>query len=420
DKEHQGMTELALELNQLIEHNGLIGLEIDQIEEQKELLNQLYRAAEKHFAHEEKLIRDFHLDGMERQQEAHDRFLSMLWTFIHDFQAGKITISMELKLTILDWWIEHINQYDYHTFGVKNWKGAVLDRSLEWNDMHELVKHIGIEALDHEHEMMARYTFDFQKLLLDAKDPSTLDRAELLASFDKIYRCSDEHFSHEEQIIREFGLTGYDNQKKQHQVFMDMLRDYRERIEQGDIDFGNELKIKVLDWWLHHINLVDYQTFCENNWVLQKMEDARSWDDISGVIHSMNHEALDADHRQMAEITLDLSHLVELYENQVTPDAETVERTRRIFDDLYQLAADHFRREEMVLLERNLPNFELHKQLHENYLRKLNDFRQNFAAGRISLSHRLKAMVLDWWVNHINGIDYETFVKSSQPRTIPS
>lgn len=53
-------------------------------------------------------------------------FMGMIEGHYHDFKRGRLQMVSGLKLSILDWWVNHINVVDYQTFvlGEIDGKGA--------------------------------------------------------------------------------------------------------------------------------------------------------------------------------------------------------------------------------------------------------------------------------------------------------
>jgi hemerythrin len=47
----------------------------------------------------------------------HHRFLSMVHSYQEGFLAGRLNMTRNLQRLMLIWWVNHISQYDYPTFG---------------------------------------------------------------------------------------------------------------------------------------------------------------------------------------------------------------------------------------------------------------------------------------------------------------
>ena len=112
------------------------------------------------------------------------------------------------------------------------------------------------------------------------------------------------------------------------------------------------------------------------------------------------------------EIGIELSELIE----ESTLSDETTRRVLDIFDRLLELAREHFRREERIMVERKLSIFPRHHEEHQNLLKTMQDYRGHIASGRVGLSSELKIRILEWWLDHTNGTDALTFCGECQTR----
>lgn len=147
-------------------------------------------------------------------------------------------------------------------------------------------------------------------------------------------------------------------------------------------------------------------------WMRWVMQTARRWSDISGIVRSMNIPEVDNDHKVFTEYVLELNVLIEAL-NRGHAGLEAVEREKEIISKVMDYASIHFQREEKIMQSSQLPGLAYHKTQHELFSRMVNGIGKDFQAGRIHATDRLKLHILDWWISHINNVDYPSFVLKS-------
>lgn len=158
----------------------------------------------------------------------------------------------------------------------------------------------------------------------------------------------------------------------------------------------------------------DPTAISQTDWMRWVLQTARTWDDVDGVINRIGIPDVDNDHRIFTQYTLELNKLIALYqagsESIETGDGE------KIFDKLINYADKHFRREERILRSLNSPRQAEHIAQHKYFSAMIDRYRAEFDSGRLNITGQFKLAVLDWWVNHINGIDTKSLVvKKSAP-----
>lgn len=74
-------------------------------------------------------------------------------------------------------------------------------------------------------------------------------------------------------------------------------------------------------------------------------------------------------------------------------------------DELIAFVADHFGSEERNMLKVNYPDYQRHKQEHDNLVLTCLDLQKQFHAGKAEITSETTGFVKDWLVNHIPNID---------------
>lgn len=148
-------------------------------------------------------------------------------------------------------------------------------------------------------------------------------------------------------------------------------------------------------------------------WVLQS---ARIWEDVSGIVQVIGIHAVDEDHRKFTQYALDLNLIIQALNNRDT-SFENLHRGEEIFEQLLDYAEIHFNREERIMREMQSPMLTRHLEQHGMFMGMIEAHYNDFKRGRLQMVSGLKLSILDWWVNHINVVDYETFVLGQDGNT---
>ncbi|HHZ01836.1 MAG TPA: hemerythrin family protein [Tissierellia bacterium] len=79
----------------------------------------------------------------------------------------------------------------------------------------------------------------------------------------------------------------------------------------------------------------------------------------------------------------------------------------QLFDFMDDYAKTHFRDEEKYMLSINYPEYNQQKQMHESFIQKLSDLRQEYekAGANITVIIGANQFILDWLINHISNAD---------------
>lgn len=119
DDDHKKMIESVMEMNQLIYFFESNDFDLKYIEHQIHLLQKIRDDAAHHFQSEEALAKDYGLSTQhEDYQQQNEQFLTMLDTYISDCESGRLSINLNVKLTLLEWWLEHFSA-NYNLFFVE-------------------------------------------------------------------------------------------------------------------------------------------------------------------------------------------------------------------------------------------------------------------------------------------------------------
>ena len=407
DNDHKELTVYILKINNVIEKLNRQEFSLEFLEEQSDLLKGMYDYTEWHFTREEKFIRRFGFPYIEEQEREHKGILENLQLMIDDFNSGRVTVSMDVKVAAMDWVVRHINEVDYLTFQKDNWTG-LFDRAEVWDDVSAIINQMDVQVIDDEHRRMTEATLSLSHLInsLNGRKPNTEDLKKIASAFDNLSSLASEHFQTEEELILQYGMPGYEEQKKQHQHFISDMAKHKAEVISGEVQFSHQLREEILDWWVTHINVYDHKSFYSSDWVMDAMGKASTWADVSGIIKNVGIEVIDNDHKVMTEIALELNQVIS---GEADRSGETdMQVVEDIFDRLIKFGQIHFQREEKIVAE-SYDGISQQKAQHKYFIQYLEFQKEHVIAGRLVLSREIKKEILQWWVSHVNYYDYKTF-----------
>jgi hemerythrin len=83
----------------------------------------------------------------------------------------------------------------------------------------------------------------------------------------------------------------------------------------------------------------------------------------------------------------------------------------KVIDKLVGYTVSHFKYEERLLEEANYPYLKAHRNVHEIFIKRLNDYQERFRLGE-DISAELHAMMFNWLFGHIkhDDMDYVSVV----------
>jgi hemerythrin-like metal-binding protein len=119
---------------------------------------------------------------------------------------------------------------------------------IEWSKEYS----VGIAKIDNQHKRIVKILNRLMKHQFDTRDEKVTE--EIL---DDLQAYMKEHFRAEEEYILEHHLSGYEEQRREHNQFIDRLFDaQKEYTKDGRLTSLNLFNF-VWDWFSHHVLKVD-------------------------------------------------------------------------------------------------------------------------------------------------------------------
>ena len=83
----------------------------------------------------------------------------------------------------------------------------------------------------------------------------------------------------------------------------------------------------------------------------------------------------------------------------------SLEEIRLALEELTKYTVEHFSTEEKYMDQYQDFNSELHKNEHQEFIQRVEDFKQNFSVGKQNLTLEILEFLKGWLINHTLNID---------------
>lgn len=114
---------------------------------------------------------------------------------------------------------------------------------------------------------------------------------------------------------------------------------------------------------------------------------------------SVGNATLDAEHQEWIRL------LNEFYIG--IKGGESTEKLEELITGMIAYTHYHFSNEEKHMIALNFPDIESHKEKHEVFAAKLNEYHDKIKSGKMVLSIEVTNYLKSWLVNHIKGSDQQ-------------
>ena len=119
--------------------------------------------------------------------------------------------------------------------------------------------------------------------------------------------------------------------------------------------------------------------------------------------YSVNVSEFDNQHQKLVEMINEL--------NDAMREGKAKDVLGKIIDGLLDYTGVHFSNEEKYFAQFVYPDTFSHKKEHNDFVKKVTEFKQGFDNGRLMLSMEIMNFLTDWLINHIQKSDkkYSSF-----------
>ncbi len=118
----------------------------------------------------------------------------------------------------------------------------------QWKD----VLSCNIAEIDNQHKKLLEIGSRLYDIIRNQKDFDYYD--DILYILQELQDYTVYHFDYEEKLMQQYGYEGLEEQKKQHQHFVDKLKEAAKKdIDEEQFSFSLDLATFIADWIEHHI-----------------------------------------------------------------------------------------------------------------------------------------------------------------------
>ena len=242
--------------------------------------------------------------------------------------------------------------------------------------------------IEYEHQKLfaiAREAINVTKL----KDDIEIN-TKLKEIITKLFDYVNYHFINEEEYMTEISYPESSNHKILHENILEMLKELISNINTLELDqIQKTLQEFIENYIIKHI-LNDDKRILLWNTSLDDLKTNFGWKDI----YSLDNQKLDDEHKTLFKIAEEAFAVVE-------PELKH-EKIKNILNKLYEYMKVHFSHEEEYMQEINYPQFEIHKEIHENIVNTINEFVKQLATlSEDSFEKELAKLIDGTIVHHI-------------------
>lgn len=271
---------------------------------------------------------------------------------------------------------------------------------VQWQDeIHSL----GIPEIDAQHQQL----FYITNKLFEEGEKDPVERR-LTPLFKQLYAYSRFHFSSEEGMMKKAGFPNYSEHKEIHGKFIFKIKEYLENYRRFPKQNIAEPTEFLVNWIITHTAGDDklYQQYFKEKGITPSIYFSPAQEGSKSVFQeaqalweknqlALNIKEIDDQHKELVLIL------------QQVNDLQRADPQRRwayipsIIEKLYFYVKYHFSYEEELMSRYNYPETLAHRDLHQNFILKIEDFAREYKLKKESLSDEMLDFLKKWVVEHI-------------------
>lgn len=280
------------------------------------------------------------------------------------------------------------------------WLAWKLQTSKKWADVEDAMKVVNIDFIDSDHQTLIELALKLNRVIDKSQTEFSMalirETEQLLMDF---YTYAKLHFDREEVFMSQNCLSDIESHKNEHNQILVMLQEHIEAFKAGKIILDMKIKYQIMDWLIHHINVVDFNFFAADKWRDYLMK-ATEWDQIKEIISITGIPTIDSQHQDLIIEALCLVEVLKKGTLSNKPD-ELIQQYKRHILEHFEFEEEFMRRNRMIQTDEHLMN-------HAHFVERIKEIPGEIFSGQMS-PDELKSWLLLWWIDHINGVDSVTF-----------
>lgn len=401
DREHNRLVEYVLEMGEAIRYSDTSSFDSRKLETQNLLFSRFLNALQTHFKTEEYYIDRYRLKGKPYQQQEHDNILKNFKNIISDFKEGILSTFQVVRISLISELVNHINGIDHQTFLLENFL-PILRSAHDWDDVSEIIKSTGLPFVDEEHKVLTIKIISLKIYLskIENKIQTKSQKEKSLNLIKQLFKYTQTHFDHEESFLKKYRFDAQ-NHISLHKYFLSHVFKLGREIEANrNVDLEAFIDF-LLSWWINHINGNDYKEFHFTRIAEPVFNLSKTSDDFTWLIRKVDNPTIDNEHAHLISLLLKLNEKV---------NAGKMFDVRKELSLIADFAEKHFIHEEKIMSTNTLDIDGIHADAHQKLLGYVEDAVSHAVSGRSQISPAFLKRMMRWWVEHTNGMDYDTFV----------
>ena len=376
---HRQLLERTLAIKSFIQSTSGKSINQKSVNQCRRLIAELLEYAALFFDYEDKLLRELQVPTAREHIMAHRELEHGINDILNRFVHGKIGLSADLYLTLIDTILDHIKTIDVPSYRISNLKNF-LNQEHTFDSLLPALKVSGIQIID---APIYSVTSSILTAISEKEGDSDTLRENVLLSLK-------EYISTEEQFLKECNnISNFSRQQEEHEELIEVT---------AMAETKNDYKA-LLQQWLYHTNLLDFETHSFKNWSKITLQVTEELDDIEHIVKICKHDIMASHHKEILEF---------LIESPVLGENNSTEESKKKFIDELEKKLDRmFKLEEEIFAFSNFHRFFTvshtfdHKKIKNSiiYLRKMLDTK------RYRFSQNLKTDLLETLLIHFNYQD---------------
>ena len=242
--------------------------------------------------------------------------------------------------------------------------------------------------IDNEHQKL--FSIAREALNISKVNDISEKNSKLKEIIVKLFDYVDLHFPHEEEYMKEISYPELSSHKILHENMLNQLKNLIPEINTMQIpEIEKTLNEFIENCFVEHIIKEDKKIQLYNT-SLDDLKTNFGWKEI----YSLNNEQLDDEHKNLFKIAEEAFAVVK-------PELKH-EKIKTVLNKLYEYMKTHFSHEEEYMQEINYPQFEIHKDIHNNIVNTINDFIKELPTlSADSFEKELARLIDTTIINHI-------------------
>jgi|SaaInlStandDraft_1057018.scaffolds.fasta_scaffold33174_2 hemerythrin len=386
DDDHRKLVGQVLEINHFIDNLDHQNFSLELVYQIGELCERLKQSTNEHFRREEAIVKAHRLPVLRDHAKKHRAIVDDLENIIDDLSKGKLTVTHDLKMAVLDWVIVHINQEDAKVFSVESFRPALIKCKAP-DQVKEMFLPVGIPVLDELHR-------DFHHRVMNPL-PERQDWSSLGEAFEKFS-------SIEEKLMDRWPIPNKEVHLQHH-------RGIRQLISQGQGHperLLEALRRQVLIRWCTHHNEDHVGSINADAWLAEHIVSSRRATVLDRMVPPLDDEEL-AQGRSFSN--RQFYKLFNLF-SRIEVDSDNRETQDSFFKALKKLRGHlrfQFELEEDQMKDLDMERVESHREAHKELLGAIDFWNVLMQSDQLELASAARRKLLGRWLNHMMFFDQQ-------------